>query len=169
MAAAASRRRGAAVLALTVLLAALALLTVARHVDAQVLCQDPDTGALEPCETTTTEETTTTVEETTTTEEEDEPEDTVAPEEDDEEVVTQSTLTVTTLRNILIPGDGTEGAESTTTTEKALASGTDGLSDETLILLVVGGLGLVTAVVGVLTWRYWHATRPTVAQARPGR
>jgi hypothetical protein len=153
VAAAASRRRGAAVLALTVLLAALALLTVARHVDAQVLCQDPDTGALEPCDTTTT----------------DEPEDTVAPEEDGEEVVTQSTLTVTTLRNILIPGDGTEGAESTTTTEKALASGTDGLSDETLILLVVGGLGLVTAVVGVLTWRYWHATRPTVAQARPGR
>ena len=168
MSSAAARRR-AAVLALPVLLAALALLVTTSRVDAQVLCQDPDTGALEPCETTTTEETTTTVEETTTTEEEDEPEDTVAPEEDDEEVVTQSTLTVTTLRNILVPGDGTEGAESTTTTEKALATGSDGLSDETLILLVVGGLGLVAAVVGMLTWRYWHATRPTVAPARPGR
>jgi hypothetical protein len=166
----AARRRSAAVLAVAALLAALAvvaLLATSPSGAAQVICQDPDTGALEPCTTTSTEETTTTVEETTTTEEE--PEDTVAPERDDEQVVTEPTFTVSTLQNVLIPGDGTEGAENTTTTAKRLASGSDGLSDEQLILLIVGGLGIAAGVVGLLTWRYWTATRPTVAPPRTTR
>ncbi|HJR25708.1 MAG TPA: hypothetical protein VJ804_09555 [Acidimicrobiales bacterium] len=166
---AASRRRGAAVLALTVLLSVLALWTTTRSGAAQVFCEQED-GTFVPCDiTTTTEETTTSVEETTTTEDDVDDTDTTEGTVEPEELVTEPSVTVSTLRNVLIPGDGTEGAENTTTTSKTLASGTDGLSDETLILLVVGGLGMVAAVVGLLTWRYWTATRPTVADPRGAR
>ena len=167
---AASRRRGAAVLVLAVLLSLLAVWTASGSGAAQVLCEEED-GTFVPCDltTTTTEETTTTVDETTTTEDTVDDTDTTEDTVDREEVVTEPSVTVSTLQNVLIPGDGTEGAENTTTTSKALATGTDGLSDETLILLVVGGLGLVAAVVGLLTWRYWTATRPTVAEPRGAR
>jgi hypothetical protein len=36
-------------------------------------------------------------------------------------------------------------------------------SDAALVALVVGGLVLLAVVVGVLTWRYWVATRPPPA------
>lgn len=141
------------------MLAGLLLPGVAAAQDCPIL--QPD------CETTTTEETTTTVEDTTTTE--DTTDDTTtttvrARDRNREEVVetTTATVTVTTLNDVLVPGDGTEGAESTTTTGPELASADGGLSDEQLILVIVGGLTMVALVVGVLTYRYWAATRPTV-------
>jgi len=74
-----------------------------------------------------------------------------------------STTAVTTpaRARLLIPGDGTEGAELTTTTEGSVTRvGNGGPSDGTLIALVVVGLVLIAGVVGVLTWRYWVATQP---------
>jgi hypothetical protein len=62
-----------------------------------------------------------------------------------------------------VPGDGTQGAESTTTTEATATKVSDGgPSDGTLIALVIAGLVLIAIVVAVLTWRYWVATRPSV-------
>jgi cobalamin biosynthesis Mg chelatase CobN len=79
---------------------------------------------------------------------------------------TTTTIAVTTSSNILVPGDGTKGAESTTTTVAAPAKvKAGGLSDGTLIALVIAGLVLLAAVVGVLTWRYWVATRPPLLDA----
>ncbi|HEX4868646.1 MAG TPA: hypothetical protein VFV32_13630 [Acidimicrobiales bacterium] len=80
---------------------------------------------------------------------------------------TTSTVTVTTVSNLLVPGDGTEGAESTTTTtvEPASATSDGGLSDGTLIGIVVVGLVLIAIAVAVLTWRYWVATRPVPVEA----
>jgi hypothetical protein len=85
------------------------------------------------------------------------------------EIVTTTTFTVTTLHNVLIPGDGTAGAESTTTTAAALTTGQSGISDETLILVIVAGLGIVSVVAAVLTYRYWSATRPRVVATPPDR
>jgi hypothetical protein len=70
---------------------------------------------------------------------------------------------VTTSINVLVPGDGTEGAESTTTTvqTETRISSTD-TSDSTLIALIVGGLVALALFVSILTWRYWAATRPPV-------
>jgi cobalamin biosynthesis Mg chelatase CobN len=81
--------------------------------------------------------------------------------------ITTTTLGVTTSTNLLVPGDGTEGAESTTTTETiaAVSDEDSGLSDGTLIGIVVAGLVLIAIVVGILTWRYWAATRPTPIEA----
>ena len=79
----------------------------------------------------------------------------------EEVVATSTTLSVTTSSNVLVPGDGTQGAESTTTTLEQVAKVSDGgLSDGTLITLVIAGLVLIALVVSVLTWRYWVATRP---------
>lgn len=157
----------------------LALLALAPTATAQ---QCP---LLDPsCATTTTERTTTTVDETPTTEdtlfdeEEETPttfdEDELGGDDGDEREerstrtvpveTTSATVTVTTLTDVLIPGDGTEGAESTTTTSPRLASADGGLSDEQLIFVIVAGLTLVAVVVGVLTWRYWDATRPTLGR-----
>ena len=74
---------------------------------------------------------------------------------------TTTTLNVTTSINLLVPGDGTEGSESTTTTlqtQTRISGG--GTSDGTLIALIVGGLLALAVFVSVLTWRYWAATRP---------
>lgn len=73
-------------------------------------------------------------------------------------------------RNLLVPGDGTEGADLTTTTlaERRISAG--GPSDGTLFLLIVAGLAVLAGVAGLLTWRYWHATLPPAARdatARP--
>jgi hypothetical protein len=81
------------------------------------------------------------------------------------EIVTTTTFTVTTLHNILIPGDGTAGAESTSTTAPELTTGSSGISDETLILVIVAGLAIVTAIAAILTYRYWSATQPRVVAA----
>jgi hypothetical protein len=39
-------------------------------------------------------------------------------------------------------------------------------------MIVVAGLAVVAVTAGLLTWRYWSATRPRVVEApptRPGR
>lgn len=81
---------------------------------------------------------------------------------------TSTTVDLTTSSELLVPGDGTEGAESTTTTVESgtLAADDDGLSDAALITMVIVGLLVVAALVGVLTWRYWVATRPDVGDSR---
>lgn len=78
---------------------------------------------------------------------------------------TTTVETVTTANNVLVPGDGTEGAQSTTTTVATVAAvSDDGPSDATLIALVIAGLLLIALVVAVLTWRYWVATRPPLLE-----
>ncbi len=67
---------------------------------------------------------------------------------------------------LLVPGDGTSGAESTTTTTAARDGGDDGLSDESLVIVVIIGLLVVALLVGLLTWRYWVATRPEGSEPR---
>ena len=80
------------------------------------------------------------------------------------ETTTTTTLDVTTSVDVLVPGDGTEGAESTTTTTQTPTTiSNDGTSDETLLTLIVGGLVLLAVAVSILTWRYWAATRPPLA------
>lgn len=79
---------------------------------------------------------------------------------------TTTTVTVTTSSNLLVPGDGTEGSESTTTTTATATKVKDGgVSDGTLIMLVIAGLVVIAGVVAVLTWRYWVATRPPLLDA----
>ncbi len=74
---------------------------------------------------------------------------------------TTTSSTAPATARLLVPGDGTQGAELTTTTEGVVARlGGGGLSDGILIALVIGGLVLIAGLVGVLTWRYWVATRP---------
>jgi hypothetical protein len=51
--------------------------------------------------------------------------------------------------------------------EQVAAVGDGGLSDGTLIALVIIGLVLIAAAVSVLTWRYWVATRPPVREPEP--
>lgn len=73
---------------------------------------------------------------------------------------TTTTLPAGSSADLLIPGDGTQGAESTTTTIATPLRASDaGLSDGALIALVVLGLMVVAGVAVVLTWRYWVATR----------
>jgi len=111
--------------------------------------EPPTTTTLPPTTTSTTVmQTTTTRQQTVTTR---------------EQVVTttSTTLSVSTSVDVLIPGDGTEGAESTTTTTQTPTTvSAGGRSDATLLALIVGGLVLLAAAVGILTWRYWQATRP---------
>jgi cobalamin biosynthesis Mg chelatase CobN len=85
-------------------------------------------------------------------------------EADDIADATSTTLGVTTSSNLLVPGDGTEGAQSTTTTTTRPASTVEdgGTSDATLIALVIAGLVAVALLVAFLTWRYWVATRPPI-------
>jgi cobalamin biosynthesis Mg chelatase CobN len=82
---------------------------------------------------------------------------------------TTATVTPSTAVDLLVPGDGTEGAESTTTTEAIAATGDGGPSDGTLIALVIVGLVLIAGVVSVLTWRYWVATRPPLLEPGASR
>jgi hypothetical protein len=105
-----------------------------------------------PTTTTTFQQTTTTFRQSATTVE--------------ERVVTTTTTTldVSTSVDVLVPGDGTEGAESTTTTQTPTTISSDsGTSDGALLALIVGGLVLLAVAVSVLTWRYWAATRPPLA------
>jgi hypothetical protein len=80
---------------------------------------------------------------------------------------TQRSVTVSTTHDLLVPGDGTEGAETTTTTIERVAVGKEGLSDDQLIVLVVAGLAVMSLAMGLLTWRYWSATRPIGEERRP--
>ena len=110
--------------------------------------------------TTTVAETTTTFAETTTT---------FAQSATTDEVVnttTSTSLAVTTSQDVLVPGDGTEGAESTTTTTPVPSTIADDQADDgPLLALIVGGLLLLAVAVGILTWRYWAATRPPLLPA----
>lgn len=154
---------------MAVLLTCLSVVTLASAAGAQDECPilDPDcatTTTSTPVDptSTTVEDTTTTVEEITTTTERSTATTRDQPATTEEEVVVTTTeAPVTTSSNLLIAGDGTAGAESTTTTATPVASVRDsGLSDGTLIALMIAGLVAVAALVGVLTWRYWAATRP---------
>ena len=118
------------------------------------------TTTLPPTTTTIAETTSTTVEQTTTTAARRQTATTQA-----ERIATTTTVAVSTSINVLVPGDGTQGAESTTTTTVQTAtkiSSQDG-HDRLLITLVIVGLLLLAVAVGVLTWRYWAATRPPLA------
>lgn len=121
---------------------------------------DVSTTTTEATTSTTARQTTTTARQTTTTRA--------------QATTTTTVETVTTANNVLVPGDGTEGAQSTTTTTATTATvSDDGPSDATLITLVIAGLLLIALVVAVLTWRYWVATRPPLledaAPSRPAR
>lgn len=73
------------------------------------------------------------------------------------------TETTSTARDLLVGGDGTEGAESTTTTSTTVvevAADDGSLDEETQIWLIVAGLVVVAALIGVWTWRYWARTKP---------
>ena len=119
------------------------------------------------CTTTTIADTTTTFVETTTSVVETTTTFTPAPTAGDVVQGTTSTsIEVSTSQDVLIRGDGTEGAESTTTTTVVPASIADDQADDgPLLALIVGGLLLLAAAVGILTWRYWAATRPPLLPA----
>ena len=111
-----------------------------------------------PTTTTTVPTTTTTFVQTTTTQGQS------ATTEEQIVTTTTTTLDVSTSVDVLVPGDGTEGAESTTTTTLTPTTiSNEGTSDGTLLALIVGGLVLLAVVVSILTWRYWAATRPPLA------
>jgi hypothetical protein len=86
-----------------------------------------------------------------------------------ETTTTEPVTTLTTGSNLLVAGDGTQGAESTSTTlrTETRVQGGSGPSDGTLIALIIGGLVVVAALVGALTFRYWRATAP-VATGQEG-
>jgi cobalamin biosynthesis Mg chelatase CobN len=73
---------------------------------------------------------------------------------------TTTTLELTTSSNVLVPGDGTNGSQSSTTIETAAASTDKGLSDKTIVIMIMAGLLVVAALVAFLTWRFWRSTRP---------
>jgi hypothetical protein len=87
-----------------------------------------------------------------------------------ETTTTEPVTTLTTRSNLLVAGDGTQGAESTTTTlrTETRVQGGSGPSDGTLIALIIGGLVVVAALVGALTFRYWRATAPAAAGGQEG-
>ena len=79
---------------------------------------------------------------------------------------TSTSISVSTSQDVLVPGDGTEGAESTTTTTVLPSTIADDQADDgPLLALIVGGLLLLAVAVGILTWRYWAATRPPLLPA----
>jgi len=70
-------------------------------------------------------------------------------------------ITFTTVNNLLVPGDGTEGAQATTTTTAPQPDEGSSADDENrLIWMIIAGLAGVAVLVAVLTWRYWLLTRP---------
>jgi hypothetical protein len=70
-------------------------------------------------------------------------------------------LTFTTVHNLLVPGDGTEGAQATTTTTAPPPDEGSSADDENrLIWMIIAALAGVAVLVAVLTWRYWLLTRP---------
>src|SRR5215207_754025 len=69
-------------------------------------------------------------------------------------------VTFTTVANLLIPGDGIEGAQQATTTTAPAGEGGGGADDNRLIWMIIAGLGGVALLVALLTWRYWLLTRP---------
>jgi hypothetical protein len=164
------RRGRLPALAASSLLVVATLLALAELGSAGPSCGDPPA---DPCDTTTTTTTTTapttttTFQETTTTFVQS---TTTRGQTPTSEVVVQTTtstsLDVSTSQDVLVPGDGTKGAESTTTTtETPTTISNDDTSDGALLALIIGGLVMLAVVVGILTWRYWVATRPPLMPA----
>lgn len=131
------------------------------------------TTTTEPEDTTTTEATTTSIEETTTTYNESTTTFTQsspvyqAPATTEAQIIettTSESVTTTTGRNVLIPGDGTEGAESTTTSSTTVVKASDvassGIDETTKVWLVVAGLVAIALAVMAWTAYYWRSTRP---------
>jgi hypothetical protein len=76
---------------------------------------------------------------------------------------TTTTLPPTTHQDLLVPGDGGEGSESTTTTEPVVAAdGSGGLSESTIVWLIVFGLVTIAVLIAVWTIRFVLATRPPI-------
>jgi len=165
----ATRRARLAALAVSTLLAALLAMLLASPARAQ----DCGVGDLPACVTTTTESTTTTIAPTTT------PvgpttttftprattttgrQATSTTAERVQDTTPSTSRDVSTSVDLLVPGDGSQGAESTTTTiETPQMVKDDGASDGTLIATVVVALVVLAFAVSLLTWRYWSATRP---------
>lgn len=133
-------------------------------------CTQPGSSTTFGGFTTTTDDatTSTTDDDDVTTTTDDATDDTRRQTATTEELVTTTVLRVSTSLDLLVPGDGTAGAESTTTTELVAASGGDGgLSDNQLVALIVSGLALMGTAVGVLTLRYWRATQPVEVPIEP--
>jgi hypothetical protein len=92
----------------------------------------------------------------------------VAAEEPTEEVASAEAydgqgITFTTVANLLVPGDGTKGAQATTTTTAPPSDEGGSADDENrLIWMIIAGLAAVAILVAVLTWRYWLLTRPAL-------
>ncbi|HEY6699084.1 MAG TPA: hypothetical protein VIZ67_12710 [Acidimicrobiales bacterium] len=79
----------------------------------------------------------------------------------DAEAYAAQGITFTTVANLLVPGDGTDGAQATTTTTAPPADEGSSADDENrLIWMIIAGLAGVAVLVAVLTWRYWLLTRP---------
>jgi len=164
---AAGRGRLTALVA-AVLVATLTLVASASAGEAQPCEPQPDCSTTTiPSTTTTTAPTTTTTVPTTTTTTFVQTTTTQGQSATTQEQIvttTTTTLDVSTSIDVLVPGDGTEGAESTTTTTLTPTTiSNEGTSDGTLLALIVGGLVLLAVVVSILTWRYWAATRPPLA------
>lgn len=126
---------------------------------AQIITTTTTTTQAEPSTTTdlTVLPTTTTLDVTPTTEEE-------------TTTTVRRTTTVPTGPAITIPASTTTSelrepagpVEMPTTTSTAPPKDVDeGLSAGTIVSLIIGVLLLVAAVLGVFTWRFWQATRPT--------
>lgn len=79
--------------------------------------------------------------------------------------------TTSTARDLLVSGDGSDGAQATTTSSTTVvevAADEDGALDEQAqIWLIVAGLVLVALLIGVWTWRYWVRTRPAPVDDGP--
>ncbi|MGQ0431278.1 MAG: hypothetical protein ACT452_02590 [Microthrixaceae bacterium] len=169
------RRRGRGAAALVVALGMSAVLGIPFGAQASAApvqdCPTPIPG--DPCPSTTTEPSTTTtaevVESSTTTQR---PTTTTSRQttttRPTQAAATATTTTIISTSNLLVPGDGTEGAQLTTTTEaRSRAGGSSGPSDSTLIGLMIFNLLLIATVVGVLTRRYWRATEPPPLPRNP--
>ena len=140
-------------------------------------CDDPTTpGTVEECETTTSSvtilptteppTTTTTFIETTTTTFQTTTTFRSTPTTFEETTTSSTSTTLTSTTNLLVPGDGSEGSESTTTTE--LSNDDEGVSESTLVWLIITGLLIVAAGIGYLTYRYWRSTAPVEPAKRTG-
>jgi hypothetical protein len=173
--AAPDRRRRARTLVVAALVALLAVVLMGRGAGAQACFPFCDSTTSTRATASTVEVTPTTEEDVTTTTEdertnttEDDTDDTRERTTTTQERVTTTVLQVTTSVDLLIPGDGTEGAESTTTTEKAKVTGSSGgLSDNQLVVLIVTGLTVFGGAIALLTWRYWQATQPVEVPNEP--
>jgi hypothetical protein len=100
-------------------------------------------------------------------EEEDEPEvdDESAAVEEVEAPAEPANLTFTTINDLLVQGNGLQGAQATTTSTTAATGSGNGSADDDsrLMWMIIAALAGVGLLVALLTWRYWLLTRPGLA------